>query len=266
MIEEERPTGITDPDMLPDVNTAEAVRYGSAYRFHKNSQWIWSMIEDNLASRLSGLESQIMDTDFALDIMKNNRSIIRSPRPPFTARQNRDIFTLRDWARLKNTLDQIDRFRMKNEMWCRKQAIEEYITKLRESGRITPEDWKACNNRYNMEPITYDFVKGKAREQREEETIDWPTFVEAMFPSKEEPVPDIPDYVPEEPIPEPEEDDISPVQEYVRIWLEDPVLRALSCLEDRDESLNAAYNWLSESDFDPKPIIDRLLQLAEELP
>ena len=263
--QEER-KGLFESPMLPDINTAEAVRYGSAYGFLKNSEWLWSAIEDYLTRKLRGLQSQIMDRDFAYYIITKNPSVLRTPTPPFKPDQNRDVFTLRDYARVKGALMRLPEFRKKNELWARKQALKEYIRSFRDRGEITPEDWKACNNRYNMEPITYDFVKGKAREQREEETIDWPTFVEAMFPSKEEPVPDIPDYVPEEPIPEPEEDDISPVQEYVRIWLEDPVLRALSCLEDRDESLNAAYNWLSESDFDPKPIIDHLLQLAEELP
>jgi len=261
--QEER-KGLFESPMLPDINTAEAVRYGSAYEFLKNSQWLWSAIEDYLTRKLRGLQSQIMDPEFAYYIITQNPSVLRTPTPPFKPDQNRDIFTLRDYARVKGALMKLPEFRKKNELWARKQALKEYIRSFRERGEITPEDWKACNNRYNMEPITYDFVKGKAREQMEEETIDWPTFVEAMFSRQEDPVDEVPEDISEEIPPEPvEEDDMTPVQEFVLRWLEDPVSRALSRLEDKDDALNAAYSWLSLSEFDPRDIVDRLLLQAE---
>ncbi len=264
MNEEER-QGIFDPEMLPDVNTAEAIRYGSAYRFHKNSQWIWSMIEENLSNRLRGLESQIMDTEFALNIMKNNSSVIKSPRPPFKARQNRDIFTLRDWGRLKNTLDQLDIFRKKNEMWCRKQAIEEYISQLRANGRITPEDWKICTAMYNMEPISYDYIRGHAREQRSEEKIDWGEFVDALM-TPDDSILDTAVSVEEAEPPEAEsvpKEDLSTMRDYVSTFLEHPLKDVLAMLQEKDEGIDAADEWISASGWGWKDILQELMDYAE---
>ena len=263
MNEEER-VGLFDPDMLPDVNSAEAVRYGSAYRFHKASQWVWSMIEDNLVNMLAGLESQVMDTDFALEIMKHNPSIIKSPHPPFTARQNRDIFTLHDWGRLKSVLSQLGRFRKKNEMWCRKQAIDEYISQLRESGRITPEDWKTCTAMYNMEPISYEYIRGNAREQQSEERVDWSRFVEALYGPPEPAPRESTQAEAAEAEPEPAED-FSPMQEYVSSLLEHPLQDMLAHLEDRDEQVDAAREWISLSGWDWQDIILELREYAEAL-
>lgn len=262
MNEDEKQT-LFDQTLLPDADSAEAIRYGSAYRFHKNSEWTWSMIEDCIRSRMLGLESQVMDWDFAVNVMKHNPGIIRSPKPPFTARQNRDIFTIADWGRLRNTLDKIPRLRKKNDMWCRKQAIDEYVRALLKTGKLTTEDWKACTSVFNMEPISYDYLRGNAREQLDQEKVDWSEFVDALMGREEQP-PQA-DVIPAEAAeeePEPVED-LTPLQGYAGTLAYSPLQDVLAHLEDKDEEINAAMDWLYSVDWDYRDILHELMTYSE---
>ena len=114
-----------------------------------------------------------------------------------------------------------------------------------------------------MEPISYDYLRGNAREQLDQEKVDWSEFVDALMGREEQP-PQA-DVLPAEAAeaePEPVED-LTPLQGYASTLAKSPLQEVLAHLEDKDEEINAAMDWLYSVDWDYRDILHELMTYSE---
>ncbi|MBE6526317.1 MAG: hypothetical protein E7Z63_00895 [Thermoplasmata archaeon] len=159
-----------DSGALPDSNTAEAILYGKEYSKIKTMMWAWDEMEDHLYRRSQALESEIIDRDFAYMVLTKNRHLINSRSPPFNeVNKIKDLFTLNELVRVETGIKKIQEYRRQNQTWGRKRGIEEYVASLSGKG-ISPADWKNATAKYNMAPITFDYVHGNVET---EDDVDW---------------------------------------------------------------------------------------------
>lgn len=158
---------------LPDANTAEAILFGPSYTWIKSALWVWDEMEDYLLRKADSLDSQIMDREWAYDVMRHNRYLIYSRSPPVNEVAHlKDLFTLRALCKCIAGIQKIDEYRKQNKAWARMKGIDQYVKSM--SGRgISESEWKAATASYNMEPINYDYVHGITPSMMPGEYIDW---------------------------------------------------------------------------------------------
>ena len=114
MIPEENP--FRDAGSLPDDNTAESILYGSSYRWIKNALWAWDELESAIDLRIMELYSQILDRQFAYEVMSRNPYVIFSKSPKYNdPRKLRDVFTLRELVKCNSAVHKIQAYREKNK-------------------------------------------------------------------------------------------------------------------------------------------------------
>lgn len=158
---------------LPDANTAEAILFGPSYTWIKSALWVWDEMEDYLLRKADSLDSQIMDREWAYDVMRHNRYLIYARSPPVNEVSHlKDLFTLRSLCKCIAGIRKIDEYRKQNMAWARMKGIDQYVKSMAGRG-ISESEWKAATASYNMEPITYDYVHGLTPSMMPGEYIDW---------------------------------------------------------------------------------------------
>lgn len=259
------------PEPLQDDNTSEAIVFGPAYSWVKDVMWIWDEIEEYLRRKADSLDGQIMDREWAYDVMLHNPYLINARSPPVNevSRLN-DLFTLRSLCKCLAAIDKIGEFRKQNTAWARMKGAERYVKGMEGRG-ITEAEWGAANSRFNMEPITYDNVHGIGDSEIPEENVEYILAMKAImgpeeFEGLEDRVlgrrPDMPDI----PITETEEEtdtpDIGFVEELSEIFA-DPVSEATEYLRQSDDECSEAAEFWTRMDVDNRGIIDSIIQFAE---
>lgn len=170
---------------LPDSNTAEAILYGPSYSWIKSALWVWDEMEDYLLRKADSLESQIMDREWAYDVMRHNRYLIYARSPPVNeVSRIKDLFTLRSLCKCLAGIRKIDEYRKQNIAWARMKGIDQYVKSMAGRG-ISESEWKAATASYNMEPITYDYVHGLTPSMLPGEYIDWNEAMVDLMGEKE---------------------------------------------------------------------------------
>ena len=170
---------------LPDSNTAEAILYGPSYSWIKSALWVWDEMEDYLLKKADSLESQIMDREWAYDVMRHNRYLIYARSPPVNeVSRIKDLFTLRSLCKCLAGIRKIDEYRKQNIAWARMKGIDQYVKSMAGRG-ISESEWKAATASYNMEPITYDYVHGLTPSMLPGEYIDWNEAMVDLMGEKE---------------------------------------------------------------------------------
>lgn len=170
---------------LPDSNTAEAILYGPSYSWIKSALWVWDEMEDYLLKKADSLESQIMDREWAYDVMRHNRYLIYARSPPVNeVSRIKDLFTLRSLCKCLAGIRKIDEYRKQNIAWARMKGIDQYVKSMAGRG-ISESEWKAATASYNMEPITYDYVHGLTPSMLPGEYIDWNEAMVDLIGEKE---------------------------------------------------------------------------------
>ena len=143
---------------IPDEYTAEAIMYGSAYRFYKSATYYWDQVEDQLKHDIESLKGRIRDRQFAAFIMSSSPYTIFSNPPPFDEPDKiRDCWTLREIVRKGTALYDLQLRRTENRMWAEMVGVSEYAAKLNESG-ITEERWKSATLG-QMVPIEFETIR-----------------------------------------------------------------------------------------------------------
>ena len=260
------------PEPLQDENTSEAIVFGPAYSWVKDIMWIWDEIEEYLRRKADSLEGQIMDREWAYDVMVHNPYLINARSPPVNevSRLN-DLFTLRSLCKCVAAIDKIAEYRKQNTAWARMKGAERYVKGMEGRG-ITEAEWGAANSSFNMEPITYDNVHGIGDSEIPEENVEYILAMKAImgpeeFESLEDRVmgrrPDMPDV----PVMETEEEtvdapDIGFVGELSEIFT-DPVSEATEYLRQSDDECSEAAEFWMMMDVDNRGIIDSVIQFAE---
>lgn len=164
---------LTGSGSLPDSNTAEAILYGPSYTWIKSALWVWDEMEDYLLRKADSLESQIMDREWAYDVMRHNRYLVFARSPPVNEVSHlKDLFTLRSLCKCIAGIRKIGEYRKQNLAWARMKGIDQYVRGMANRG-ISEAEWKAATASYNMEPITYDYVHGLTPSMMPGEYIDW---------------------------------------------------------------------------------------------
>ena len=260
------------PEPLQDENTSEAIVFGPAYSWVKDIMWIWDEIEEYLRRKADSLEGQIMDREWAYDVMVHNPYLINARSPPVNevSRLN-DLFTLRSLCKCVAAIDKIAEYRKQNTAWARMKGAERYVKGMEGRG-ITEAEWGAANSAFNMEPITYDNVHGIGDSEIPEENVEYILAMKAImgpeeFESLEDRVmgrrPDMPDV----PVMETEEEtvdtpDIGFVGELSEIFT-DPVSEATEYLRQSDDECSQAAEFWTLMDVDNRGIIDSIIEFAE---
>ncbi len=170
---------------LPDSNTAEAILYGPSYSWIKSALWAWDEMEDYLIRKADSLESQIMDREWAYNVMVGNRYLVFARNPPVNEVTHlKDLFTLRSLCKCVAGLHKIREYRKQNLAWARMKGTENYVAGMKGRG-ISESEWKAATASYNMEPITYDYVHGVVPSMMPGECIDWDEALRDLMGGKE---------------------------------------------------------------------------------
>lgn len=281
---------MTGSGSLPDSNTAEAILYGPSYTWIKSALWVWDEMEDYLLRKADSLESQIMDREWAYDVMKHNRYLVFARSPPVNEVSHlKDLFTLRSLCKCIAAIRKIGEYRRQNLAWARMQGIEQYVKGMAGRG-ISESEWKAATASYNMEPITYDYVHGFAPSMMPGEYIDWNEAMIDLMGEKdydrlirkltgspeddeEEVFEESEDGFEEEP--EDEQEDDEPVREddgfwdgfedCLKIMFPDPIADAMESFGSDDDELSIVADYWTRLDIDDRRIIDELIGFAEAM-
>lgn len=278
---------------LPDSNTAEAILYGPSYSWIKSALWVWDEMEDYLLRKADSLESQIMDREWAYEVMRHNRYLIFARSPPVNeVSRIKDLFTLRSLCKCLAGIRKIEEYRKQNIAWARMKGIDQYVKSMAGRG-ISESEWKAATASYNMEPITYDYVHGLTPSMMPGEYIDWNEAMVDLMGEKEydrlirkltgceenDPeglswetaddtlgitVHDDPsEYeIPEHPIPSSIDDGLS---ETVRVMFLDITKVAMDSLKVTEDELSVVADYWSRMDVDDRSVIDMLIRFAEAM-
>lgn len=278
---------------LPDSNTAEAILYGPSYSWIKSALWVWDEMEDYLLRKADSLESQIMDREWAYEVMRHNRYLIFARSPPVNeVSRIKDLFTLRSLCKCLAGIRKIDEYRKQNIAWARMKGIDQYVKSMAGRG-ISESERKAATASYNMEPITYDYVHGLTPSMMPGEYIDWNEAMVDLMGEKEynrlirkltgceenDPegmlwdtaddnpgmtVHDDPsEYgITEHPIPTHVNDGLS---EAVRIMFPDITKDAMDSLKVTEDELSVVADYWSRMDVDDRSVIDMLIRFAEAM-
>lgn len=261
------------PEPLQDDNTSEAIVFGPAYSWVKDVMWIWDEIEEYLRRKADSLDGQIMDREWAYDVMVHNPYLINARSPPVNevSRLN-DLFTLRSLCKCLAAIDKIAEYRKQNTAWARMKGAERYVKGMEGRG-ITEAEWGAANSRFNMEPITYDNVHGIGDSEIPEENVEYILAMKAImgpeeFEGLEDRVlgrrPDMPDISITETEEETDMPDIGFVEELSEIFA-DPVSEATEYLRQSDDECSEAAEFWTRMDVDNRGIIDSIIQFAEAM-
>lgn len=144
-----------ESELLPDLNTAQAISFGPAYEEMTGIMWAWDSMEDHLMQVSQSLESQLMDRAWCAEVLRRNRYMIFARSPPVNEVQHlRDLQTLRQLCKVQAALHKIDEYRQKNIAWARMQGIKQYVDGLKGTG-ISESRWKASTSEWNTRPINY---------------------------------------------------------------------------------------------------------------
>ena len=290
----EEPQQTQAPGLLPDRETAEAIVYGDSYSWIKSALWAWDEMEDYLLRKADGLESQILDRRFALEVLTRNRYAVFAKSPQYNdPRKLQDLLTLRSLLKCVAAARRIQGFREQNRAWARMRGIRRYVESLEGRG-VTEQEWKAATSDYNMRPITFESVYGASPEELPEEDVDWDeamadlmgddelgSFLDRMIGNDECPddaPPDEMEQVCAGPVAEePEEADGDGGQdgdgedaaggpwprfhEDMGTMFPDPVEEALSAVRGSDGECPCAADLWDALDIDDRAIIDSLMEV-----
>ena len=290
---------LTGSGSLPDSNTAEAILYGPSYTWIKSALWVWDEMEDYLLRKADSLESQIMDREWAYDVMRHNRYLVFARSPPVNEVSHlKDLFTLRSLCKCIAAIRKIGEYRRQNLAWARMKGIDQYVKGMAGRG-ISEAEWKAATASYNMEPITYDYVHGLAPSMMPGEYIDWNEAMIDLMGEKdydrlirkltesseddgEEPFDGSEDGSEDEESEETEEgqeeasveteadeeeDDgfWDGFEDCLKAMFPDPVADATESFGPEDDELSIAADYWYRLDIDDRRIIDELIGFAEAM-
>lgn len=263
---------------LPDTNTAEAILYGSAYTWIKNALWTWDEFEDYLLRKAEDLDSQIMDREWAYDVILHNPYLIRARSPPVNdVNKLKDLLTLANLEKVLKAIEGIKNFRRQNQAWARMKGVSEYVQSLYGRG-VTESEWKAATASYNTEPINYDYVHGLTPSMLPGEVTDWSEAMRVLIGEKEydnllnklndaaedtseEESADYEDYE------APDEDvcQIVVTKDELKIMFDNPVKELIEILSAEQDECTAAAEYWCLLDIDNRYIIDTLINYAREM-
>lgn len=281
---------LTGSGSLPDSNTAEAILYGPSYTWIKSALWVWDEMEDYLLRKADSLESQIMDREWAYDVMRHNRYLVFARSPPVNEVSHlKDLFTLRSLCKCIAGIRKIGEYRKQNLAWARMKGIDQYVRGMANRG-ISEAEWKAATASYNMEPITYDYVHGLTPSMMPGEYIDWNEAMIDLMGEKDydrlirkltgisESDDEGPDAIEDEPIEAVEEESETmgePVEEDDGFWngfddclhvmFSDPIIQSMQSFEPEEDELSFVSEYWSRLDIDNRALIDALIEFMEAL-
>ncbi len=283
-----QPTGTGS---LPDANTAEAILYGKAYSWIKSALWAWDEMEDYLLKKADSLDSQIMDREWAYEVMTHNRYMIYARSPPVNEVQHlKDLFTLRSLSKCLAGIYKIREYREQNVCWARMKGIQEYVSSLAGRG-ISESEWKAATADYNMRPIDFDSVHGLVPDMLPGESVDWDRAMSDLMgedeyqkmlgrlyggfdvPSDDEDEDEDglapgegPEGADEDEV---DEESLGPFWDGLSDDLDemfaDPSEEAMAALGEEPDECSAAACWWDALDSDDGKVVDELIAYAEAL-
>ena len=271
-----------DTGSLPDMNTSEAILYGPAYTRIKSMLWAWDEMEDYLINKADSLESQIMDREWAHEVVRYNRYLIFARSPPVNdPNKLRDLFTLRSLCKCVAGLRKIDEYRRQNKAWARMIGPDNYVQGMKGRG-ISEAEWKAATASYNNEPITYDYVHGLRPSILPGEVFDWNEAMRDLMGGEEydslvKKIFDVD--ISDIPVDEEDEDidfsDLETKEEHdpffdgfsdaMCIMFPDSVSDAIEQMRMTDDECSACAEYWDEMDIDDLRIIDTLIAYAEAM-
>lgn len=267
---------------LPDMNTSEAILYGPAYTEIKSIQWAWDEMEEYLLRRADSLDSQIMDREWAFDVITHNKYLIFARSPPVNdPNKLRDLFTLRNLCKVEAGLKKIEEYRNQNIAWGRMKGIEAYVKGMEGRG-ISESEWKAATASYNDQPISYEYVHGLQPSEMPGEVDDWDEAMRVLMGGKEydklienifgpdayeDPEPDE-DWEQDDEEEEEEEDSFfnDTFYEALDELFTDPIYEAINSLKVADDECSICADYWERMDSDDLLIIDTLIEYAEAMP
>lgn len=267
---------------LPDMNTSEAILYGPAYTKIKSINWVWDEMEEYLLRRADSLDSQIMDREWAYDVLMHNKYLIFARSPPVNdPNKLRDLFTLRSLCKVEAGLKKVEEYRNQNIAWGRMKGIEAYVKGMEGRG-ISESEWKAATASYNDKPISYEYVHGLQPSDMPGEVDDWDKAMRLLMGGKEydklienifgpdayeDPEPDE-DWEQDEEEEEEEEDPFFNDAFYDAMdeVFSDPVSDAINSLKIADDECSICADYWERMDSDDLLTIDILIAYAEAMP
>ncbi len=267
---------------LPDMNTSEAILFGPAYTKIKSINWVWDEMEEYLLRRADSLDSQIMDREWAYDVLMHNKYLIFARSPPVNdPNKLRDLFTLRNLCKVEAGLKKVEEYRNQNIAWGRMKGIEAYVKGMEGRG-ISESEWKAATASYNDKPISYEYVHGLQPSDMPGEVDDWDKAMRLLMGGKEydklienifgpdayeDPEPDE-DWEQDEEEEEEEEDPFFNDAFYDAMdeVFSDPVSDAIDSLKIADDECSICADYWERMDSDDLLTIDILIAYAEAMP
>ena len=267
---------------LPDMNTSEAILFGPAYTKIKSINWVWDEMEEYLLRRADSFESQIMDREWAYDVLMHNKYLIFARSPPVNdPNKLRDLFTLRNLCKVEAGLKKVEEYRNQNIAWGRMKGIEAYVKGMEGRG-ISESEWKAATASYNDKPISYEYVHGLQPSDMPGEVDDWDKAMRLLMGGKEydklienifgpdayeDPEPDE-DWEQDEEEEEEEEDPFfnDAFYEAMDEVFSDPVSDAINSLKIADDECSICADYWERMDSDDLLTIDILIAYAEAMP
>ncbi len=266
---------------LPDMNTSEAILFGPAYTKIKSINWVWDEMEEYLLRRADSLDSQIMDREWAYDVLMHNKYLIFARSPPVNdPNKLRDLFTLRNLCKVESGLKKVEEYRNQNIAWGRMKGIEAYVKGMEGRG-ISESEWKAATASYNDKPISYEYVHGLQPSDIPGEVDDWDKAMRLLMGGKEydklienifgpdayeDPEPDE-DWEQDE---EEEEEEENPFfndafYDAMDEVFSDPVSDAINSLKIADDECSICADYWERMDSDDLLTIDILIAYAEAM-
>lgn len=267
---------------LPDMNTSEAILFGPAYTKIKSINWVWDEMEEYLLRRADSLDNQIMDREWAYDVLMHNKYLIFARSPPVNdPNKLRDLFTLRNLCKVEAGLKKVEEYRNQNIAWGRMKGIEAYVKGMEGRG-ISESEWKAATASYNDKPISYEYVHGLQPSDMPGEVDDWDKAMRLLMGGKEydklienifgpdayeDPEPDE-DWEQDEEEEEEEEDPFFNDAFYDAMdeVFSDPVSDAINSLKIADDECSICSDYWERMDSDDLLTIDILIAYAEAMP
>ena len=262
---------------LPDSNTAEAILYGPAYSRIKSILWAWDEMEDYLIRKADSLNGQIMDREWAYNVIRYNRYLLFARSPPVNeVSKLNDLFTLRSLCKCVAGIHKINEYRRQNIAWARMKGIEQYVGSMAGRG-ISENEWKAATASYNNQPITYDYVHSINPSMLPGEILDWDEAMKDLMGDEEYDGLvsrifgiDVSDVVTEKPVVKKEEEPVDTVfwnglSDDLDMLFSRPDEDVLKMMSEEDDEFSYVRDYWLSSDIDNRGIIDQLIKFAEAM-
>lgn len=161
---------------FPDVNTGEAIMYGSKYLFAKSVKFYWDSVESELRHQEADLKKQIRDPEFASYVLSHRPNMIFSREAPTNdLEQIRDLRVLKEIIKVGTSIKKVQLLREKNLMYARMHGIAEYSDNVLKDG-ITEETWKAATAEDNR-PIDFDTIRALIDDDKMKAKIEAEQFI-----------------------------------------------------------------------------------------